>query len=101
MNKVMIITGGSRGIGAATAQLAGAHGYAVCVNYLRNQGAANAVVGAVERAGGKAIAVAADVAVEPEVARLFETVDKVLGRVTALVNNAGILDRQASILHPR
>jgi NAD(P)-dependent dehydrogenase (short-subunit alcohol dehydrogenase family) len=97
MNKVMIITGGSRGIGAATAQLAGAHGYAVCVNYLRNQGAANAVVGAVERAGGKAIAVAADVAVESEVARLFETVDKVLGTVTALVNNAGILDRQARL----
>jgi NAD(P)-dependent dehydrogenase (short-subunit alcohol dehydrogenase family) len=97
MNKVMIITGGSRGIGAATAQLAGARGYAVCVNYHRNQAAANAVVGAIEHAGGKAIAVAANVAVESEVARLFETVDKALGTVTALVNNAGILDRQARL----
>ncbi|MBO0726791.1 MAG: SDR family oxidoreductase [Blastocatellia bacterium] len=93
----MIITGGSRGIGAATAKLAGARGYDVCVNYLRNQVAANAVVDAIERAGGKAIAVAADVAAESEVARLFETVDKVLGTVTALVNNAGILDRQARL----
>lgn len=97
MNKVMIVTGGSRGIGAATAELAGQRGYAVCVNYLHNRGAADAVVGAIERAGGKARAVAADVAVEADVVRLFETVDSELGTVTALVNNAGILARQMRV----
>ncbi len=97
MNKVMIVTGGSRGIGAATAELASQRGYAVCVNYLHNRAAADTVVGAIERAGGKAIAVAADVAVEADVVRLFETVDSELGAVTALVNNAGILARQARL----
>jgi NAD(P)-dependent dehydrogenase (short-subunit alcohol dehydrogenase family) len=97
MNKVMIITGGSRGIGAATADLAGKRGYAVCVNYRHNRAAAETVVAAIERAGGRAIAVAADVAVESEVAQLFETVDKTFGAVTALVNNAGVLDRQARL----
>src|SRR5216684_8247385 len=94
MNKVIIITGGSRGIGAATAQLAAKRGYAVCVNYVRNRAAADAVVSTIERAGGQAIAVAADVAAEPEVIRLFESVDKALGPVSALVNNVGILERQ-------
>ena len=97
MNKVLIITGGSRGIGAATAELAGRNGYQVCVNYLQNREAAGAVVRAVEVAGGRAIAVAADVADEDEVRRLFETVDEQLGTVTALVNNAGILERQARL----
>lgn len=97
MNKVMIITGGSRGIGAATAELAGQNGYHVCVNYVQNRGAAEAVVRAVEGAGGKAIAVAADVADEDDVRRLFETVDRELGTVTALVNNAGILARQSRL----
>jgi NAD(P)-dependent dehydrogenase (short-subunit alcohol dehydrogenase family) len=97
MNKVMIVTGGSRGIGAATAFLAGKRGYAVCVNYLHNRVAAESVVGAIERAGGKAIAVAADVAVESEVERLFQTVDQTLGPLTALVNNAGILEQQARL----
>jgi NAD(P)-dependent dehydrogenase (short-subunit alcohol dehydrogenase family) len=97
MNKVMIITGGSRGIGAATADLAGKRGYAVCVNYRHNRAAADTVVAAIERAGGRAIAVAADVAVESEVVRLFETVDKTFGAITALVNNAGVLDRQARL----
>ena len=94
MNKVIIITGGSRGIGAATAQLAAKRGYAVCVNYIRNRAAADAVVSTIERAGGQAIAVAADVAAESDVIRLFESVDKALGPVTALVNNVGILERQ-------
>lgn len=94
MNKVIIITGGSRGIGAATAQLAAKRGYAVCVNYIRNRAAADAVVSTIERAGGQAIAVAADVASESDVIRLFESVDKALGPVTALVNNVGILERQ-------
>lgn len=93
MSKVMIVTGGGRGIGAATARLGAAAGYAVAVNYQRNREAADAVVRAVEKAKGKAIAVAADVASEEDVVRLFETVDRSLGRVSALVNNAGIVDR--------
>ena len=94
MSKVVIVTGGSRGIGAATARLAARRGYAVCVNYLSNRAAADAVVSEIERGGGRAIAVAADVSSEPEVVRLFETVDASLGRVTALVNNAGTLEKQ-------
>jgi NAD(P)-dependent dehydrogenase (short-subunit alcohol dehydrogenase family) len=97
MNKIMIVTGGSRGIGAATALLAAQRGYAVCVNYLHNRKAAEDIVRNIEKLGGHAIAVAADVASEPDVVRLFETVDKELGRVTALVNNAGILEQQTRL----
>jgi len=97
MTKVMIITGGSRGIGAATARLAAQQGYAVCINYLHDQAAAKSVVDAIEATGAKAIAVAANVALEPEVMRLFDTVDAQLGRVTALVNNAGILEQQMRV----
>jgi NAD(P)-dependent dehydrogenase (short-subunit alcohol dehydrogenase family) len=97
MNGIIIITGASRGIGAATAILAAQRGYAVCVNYLRNRAAADAVVDAIERTGGKAIAVAADVSLEADVIRLFETVDRTWGLLTALVNNAGILDRQMRV----
>jgi NAD(P)-dependent dehydrogenase (short-subunit alcohol dehydrogenase family) len=89
MDKVMLITGGGRGIGAATARLAAKAGYAVCVNYVRNGAAAEALAGEL---GGKAIAVAADVAVEADVVRLFQTVDAKLGRVGVLVNNAGVVD---------
>jgi NAD(P)-dependent dehydrogenase (short-subunit alcohol dehydrogenase family) len=89
MGGVMIVTGGSRGIGAATARLAATRGYAVCVNYRKERAAAEALAGELD---GKAIAVAADVAEEAEVVRLFETVDRSLGPVTALVNNAGIVD---------
>ena len=92
---VVLITGGSRGIGAATARLAGSRGYAVCVNYKSNAAAAAAVVKQITTAGGKAVAVQADVAVEAEVVRLFETCDRELGRLTALVNNAGILETQS------
>jgi NAD(P)-dependent dehydrogenase (short-subunit alcohol dehydrogenase family) len=91
--KIMLITGGSRGIGAATAQLAAVEGYAVCISYLNNQAAAEDVVGAIRNSGGEAVAVAADVAREEDVVHLFDTVDRELGRVTALVNNAGILER--------
>lgn len=97
MNKIILITGGARGIGAAIAQLAAAQGYAVCISYLKNRAAAEAVVAAITRNGGTAIAVQADVAVEADVVRLFEQVDASLGRVTALVNNAGILEKQARI----
>jgi NAD(P)-dependent dehydrogenase (short-subunit alcohol dehydrogenase family) len=97
MEKVLVVTGGSRGIGAATALLAGKQGYAVCVNYLRNQTAAQNVVDELERMGARAISVAADVASEEQVNHLFEVVDHQLGRVTALVNNAGILEQQMRV----
>ena len=97
MNKIVIITGGSRGIGAATARLAAASGYAVCISYLRNSEAAHAVVQDIVNDGGKAMAVAADVSVEDDIMRLFEQVDAQLGRVTALVNNAGILERHMRV----
>ena len=84
------MTGGGRGIGAATARLAAQRGYAVCVNYLRNRAAADKVV----RAIPNAIAVQADIGVEDEVVRLFETVDRELGPLTALVNNAATLESQ-------
>lgn len=97
MEDILIITGASRGIGAATACLAAERGYAVCVNYLRNQEAANSIVRSIQERGGKAIAVAADVASENDVIHLFQTVDEQLGRVTALVNNAGILEQQMRV----
>lgn len=93
-SEIVIVTGGSRGIGAATARLAAGAGYAVCVNYLKNRATAETVVGDIEDAGGRAIAVAADVGSEPDVVAMFATVDRELGRVTALVNNAGILETQ-------
>jgi len=97
MEKVMIITGASRGIGAATAKLAGTMGYAVCVNYLKNPAAADGVVDDIRSNGGQAIAVAADISVEKDVISLYEAVDAHLGTVTALVNNAGILERQMRV----
>lgn len=94
---VMIVTGAGRGIGAATARIAATHGYAVCVNYLSNSEAATNVVRDIEAAGGRALAVKADVSVEEEVERLFAEVDRVLGPPTALVNNAGILEPQMRV----
>ena len=87
---VLLVTGASRGIGAATARLAAARGFSVGVNYLGNRTAAERVAAEIESSGAKAIAVRADVGEEAEVAKLFETVDRELGPVTALVNNAGI-----------
>jgi NAD(P)-dependent dehydrogenase (short-subunit alcohol dehydrogenase family) len=86
--KVMIVTGGGRGIGAATARLAAAEGYAVAVNYVRDRDAAERLA---REIGG--LAVQADVAVEEDVVRLFAEVDRSLGKVSALVNNAGVVDR--------
>ncbi len=97
MQKVMIITGGSRGIGAATARLAAMQGYAVGVNYRQNEAAAQAVVAEIHARGGRAIVVKADVAIEAEVVRIFETVDPQLGTLTALVNNAGIFETQMRV----
>ena len=97
MLKVMLITGGGRGIGAATARLAGERGYAVCVNYRNNRRAADAVVSEIRSSGATALAVGADVASESDVVRLFETVDAELGPLTALVNNAGILEKQTRV----
>ncbi len=97
MNNVLIITGASRGIGAATARLAGSAGYAVCVNFRQDQAAADRVVADIEAIGGTAIAVGADISVEADVVRLFETADKRLGRLSGLVNNAGILETQSRV----
>ena len=92
----MIVTGASRGIGAATARLAASRGYAVAVNYLRNAQAAQDVVKAITSAGGRALAVAGDVAKEADVKALFDRA-ATLGPITALVNNAGILERQCRL----
>ncbi|MDH3412997.1 MAG: SDR family oxidoreductase [Gammaproteobacteria bacterium] len=90
MANVAIVTGASRGIGAAVARLLGANGYHVCVNYRAGKDAAERVVADIQQKGGRALAVAADVARMDQVRHLFETVDQQLGPVTALVNNAGI-----------
>lgn len=91
---VALVTGASRGIGAATALLAARRGFAVCVNYKSNADGAAAIVEAVSRTGVRAIAVQADVSNESDVMRLFERSDRELGQLTALVNNAGILETQ-------
>jgi NAD(P)-dependent dehydrogenase (short-subunit alcohol dehydrogenase family) len=94
LSKVLIITGGSRGIGAATARLAADRGYAVCVNYRRSREAADHVVRSIESAGGQAVAVGADISVEADVVRLFDAAQDRFGPITALVNNAGVLETQ-------
>jgi NAD(P)-dependent dehydrogenase (short-subunit alcohol dehydrogenase family) len=97
MSKVLVVTGGGRGIGAATALLAAKRGYAVAVNYLKNSEAADRVVETIKEARGKAIAVAADVSVESQVVAMFAETDRMLGRVSALVNNAGIVDLRSRV----
>jgi NAD(P)-dependent dehydrogenase (short-subunit alcohol dehydrogenase family) len=91
---VVVITGGSRGIGAATARLAATRGYAVVISFLENQAAADDVADGIVRHGGVCLPVQADVSVEEDVERLFKTVDDQFGHVDALVNNAATLDRQ-------
>jgi NAD(P)-dependent dehydrogenase (short-subunit alcohol dehydrogenase family) len=93
---VVLVTGGGRGIGAATARLAAQRGWRVCVNYLRNRDAADALVAEISAAGGTARTVAGDVANEADVIRMFDAAAK-MGPVTALVNNAGILERQTRL----
>lgn len=99
MNKIILITGSGRGIGAATALAAAEHGYAVCINYRSNRESAEVLAGTIVRNGGSAIAVAADVSSEPDVVNLFRTIDRELGPVTALVNNVGILEPQQRLVH--
>ena len=97
MTKVLIITGASRGIGAATALLAASQGYAVAVNYAANSLAADEVVRQIRSGGGTAITVQADVAVQADVLAMFKKVDVKLGRLTALVNNAGVVDHASRV----
>ena len=92
-DKILLVTGGSRGIGAAIARRAGREGYAVAVNYLRDKAAADAVAADIAATGGKAVAIQADVAKEADIERLFAETDRRLGRLTHLVNNAGITGR--------
>ncbi len=98
MENVLVITGGSRGIGAATALLGAAQGYKVAINFRENENAAKAIVDKIVGGGGEAVAVKGDIAEEKDVAFLFEEVDRKLGRVSALVNNAGILHLQSPVV---
>ncbi len=91
MSKILLVTGASRGIGAGIARMAGRDGYDVAVNYNKSKAGADAVVADIKRHGQRAVAIQADVSREADILRLFETVDRELGRMTAFVNNAGII----------
>jgi NAD(P)-dependent dehydrogenase (short-subunit alcohol dehydrogenase family) len=97
MNKVLLVTGGSRGIGAATALLAARNGWSVAVNYTANSLAADEVVRQIRASGGQAMSIQADVADEAQVLRMFEHIDAKLGRLSGLVNNAGVVDVAARV----
>ncbi|AOS46135.1 Glucose 1-dehydrogenase 1 [Lacunisphaera limnophila] len=97
VHPVLIVTGGSGGIGSAIATMAAMRGYKICVHYHRNQKAAVALVKRLAKTGAVAIAVRADISVMADVVRMFKTVDRKLGRVSALVNNAGTLERQCRV----
>jgi len=99
MDKVIVITGASRGIGAATARLAAREGYRICINYLSDDEAAQRVLADVRELGAEAIAIKADVSVEDEIIHLFQRVDAELGPVTALVNNAGTIGQKSQLEH--
>jgi NAD(P)-dependent dehydrogenase (short-subunit alcohol dehydrogenase family) len=94
LNDVLLVTGGGRGIGAAIAKLGAERGFAVALSYLENRAAAEATAAEIAASGGRALALQCDVAVEGDVLRLFGEVDRELGRVTALANNAGTLEPQ-------
>lgn len=97
MNKVVLVTGAGRGIGAATAKLLAMQGYKVCVNYRTKAESAQQVVADIKRQGGSAFAFAADVSQENEVIKLFQAINDQYGAVTHLVNNAGILFTQSTL----
>jgi NAD(P)-dependent dehydrogenase (short-subunit alcohol dehydrogenase family) len=97
MQKVLLVTGASRGIGAATATLAARRGYVVCVNYKSNDQAAQDVVARIAANGGRAVAMQADMAAESQIVALFDAIQRQFGRLDGLVNNAGILEQQAKI----
>ncbi len=97
MDKVIVITGGGRGIGAAKALLAAEQGYRICINYQSDEQAAHSVLEQVRALGAQAIAVRADVSIEDEVIAMFQRVDAELGRVTALVNNAGTVGQKSRV----
>lgn len=98
MKQVMVVTGGGRGIGAATALMASRRGYAVCINYVSNGEAAERLRAQIAGEGGEAIAVRGDMGVEADVLALFAAVDAQLGPVTALVNNVGVLEQQCKLV---
>jgi NAD(P)-dependent dehydrogenase (short-subunit alcohol dehydrogenase family) len=93
----LLVTGGSRGIGASVARVAGGRGWRVAVNYAANEAAAASVVHAIVEAGGEAIGVRGDVGVEADVVQMFEAVDRAFGPLDALVNNAGVVDRKSRV----
>ncbi len=95
--KVVLVTGGGRGIGAATCRLAARSGWRVAVNYATNDAAAGRLVAEIDRAGGEAVAFRADIGREADVEALFAAVDARFGRLDALVNNAGIVDTRARV----
>ena len=97
MEKTLLVTGGSRGIGAATALLAASQGYAVAVNYATHSAAADEVVRKIRAAGGRAFSVQADVAVEKDILAMFKKIDIEFGRLDALVNNAGVVDQTSRV----
>ncbi len=99
MPKIILITGGSDGIGAATAYLAAQQGYIVCINYLQNHAAANLVVTGIKNNGGQAFAFPADISQEDQVELLFKSIDQQVGTINALVNNAGIIESQQKLMH--
>lgn len=96
-SRILLVTGGSRGIGAATCLLAAQQGWQVAVNYTHNAPAAQEVVAHIKSAGGQALAIQADVADEAQVLRMYETIDQQMGRITGLVNNAGVVDVTARL----
>lgn len=95
--KVLLVTGGSRGIGAAICRFGSKAGYRVAVNYAANQDAADALVAEIEAAGGEAFAVKGDVGSEADIVAMFEAVDRAYGRLDAFVNNAGVVDVKARV----
>jgi len=95
--KVVVVTGGGRGIGSETAKLAASRGWRVALTYVSDESAAASVVAEIEAAGGEALAVRCDVGAEADIVAMFETVDRRFGRLDGLVNNAGIVDRKARV----